>query len=735
MRLDSRAEAVIRGEDGDPFAYLGPHDAGDGRIVLRAFFPDASGIALLDESGRRVPSTPLHLKAGLFVIPVMPPLPRPYRFRVAWGATEVEVVDPYQFGPWLGDLDLHLLAEGTHERGFDRLGAHLVRMAGADGVVFAVWAPNAARVSVIGDFNLWDGRRHPMRFHPGAGLWELFIPGLGEGTLYKYEIRTKRGETLPPKADPFAFHAERPPATASIVRDTTRHGWQDQDWMAARARRDLKSEPMAIYEVHAGSWRRPLGWKAGERGWLGYDELARTLIPYVKEMGFTHIELLPVTEFPFDGSWGYQPTGLFAPTSRFGPPEAFQAFIDACHREGIGVILDWVAGHFPADPHGLAGFDGTCLYEHADPRQGFHRDWNTLIYNFGRTEVAEFLLNSALFWIERYHLDGLRVDAVASMLYRDYSRGPGEWVPNHLGGRENLEAVALLKRINTACRAKFPGIATIAEESTAWPLVSHPAAEGGLGFAFKWNMGWMHDTLRYMAEDPLNRSRHHDLLTFGLVYAFSENYILPLSHDEVVHGKRSILGRMPGDRGQRFANLRAYYGFMYAHPGKKLLFMGDEFGQEGEWNHDGSLDWPGPGDALNRGVRTLVRDLNAILRRYGALHRRDHEADGFAWIEAEDRNASVIAFERRAEGEAGREDGAHLVVVVNFTPVARRGYRIGVSAPAPYREIFNSDDVRYGGGGGGNRGPLVPEPLFCHGRAQSLALTLPPLAALYLAPA
>jgi len=732
MRHDRRADSVIRGDHGDPFSYLGPHDFGDGRSVVRVFLPGARGVELVGKEGHALPAWTSALGDGLFeiVTPALPP--RPYRLRADYGSSVAEIVDPYQFGGWLGEMDLYFLGEGTHERAYDRLGAHRIQLEGVDGVVFAVWAPNAARVSVVGDFNSWDGRRHPMRFHPGAGIWEFFMPGLEEGALYKYEIKTKTGQLLPLKADPYAFQAERAPKTASIVCGTDRHPWADRKWMEARGRHNAYAGPMAVYEVHLGSWRRRP--EEGNR-WLTYRELAETLIPYVKDMGFTHIELLPVTEFPFDGSWGYQPTGLFAPTSRFGTPEDFQAFVDACHQAEIGVILDWVAGHFPNDAHGLAEFDGTCLYEHADPRQGLHRDWDTLIYNFGRAEVANFLLNSALFWFDRYHIDGLRVDAVASMLYLDYSREPGEWIPNRFGGRENLEAVAFLRQINAACYRRFPGIAAIAEESTAWPKVSHPIEDGGLGFGFKWNMGWMHDTLRYMAEDPINRSWHQDQLTFGLVYAFTENFILPLSHDEVVHGKRSILGRMPGDRWQRFANLRAYYAFMYAHPGKKLLFMGDEFGQEREWDHDQSLDWHLLGDDLHRGIMTLVRELNALHSRLGPLHQRDHEPGGFAWIDMADRDASVIAFERRGLKEDDSREGGHIVAIMNFTPVVRHGYRVGMPAASAYEEILNSDDQRYGGSGVGNRGRLMPENQPWHGRAQSLALTLPPLAAIYLAPA
>jgi 1,4-alpha-glucan branching enzyme len=727
MRFDSEAEAIIRGDHGNPFSYLGPHELGKGRMVVRAFEPTARGIELIDGSGNVVAEQSADKHDGLFEIVIAAALRRPYRLRISCADKTEDIIDPYQFGSWLEEIDLYLLREGAHSQAYDRLGAHFVRFDDIEGVVFVVWAPNAKRVSVVADFNLWDGRRHPMRFHPTAGLWELFIPNIKEGERYKYEIKTQDGRLLPLKADPLAFSAERPPATASVVSRTDHHVWQDERWMRERARGNLHSDPITIYEVHLGSWRRRP--EEGDR-WLTYRELATTLVPYVKDLGFSHLELLPIAEFPFDGSWGYQPTALFAPTSRFGTPTDFQAFIDACHRAGIGLILDWVPAHFPNDPHGLAEFDGTKLYEHADPRQGIHRDWNTLIYNYGRAEVAAFLLNSALFWFERYHVDGLRVDAVASMLYLDYSRKPGEWIPNRHGGNENLEAVAFLKRLNESCYGGFKGITTIAEESTAWPMVSHPTHDGGLGFGFKWNMGWMHDTLSYMSEDPINRCYHHEQLTFGLLYAFTENFILPLSHDEVVHGKRSILGRMPGDRWQRFANLRAYYGFMYGHPGKKLLFMGNEFGQEREWNHDQSLDWHLLGDALHQGVLTLIRDLNNLVRARSALHQLDHERAGFEWIDASDRGASVVSFQR-----CGRDADDHVVIIVNFTPVVRENYRIGMPSGAAYTEIFNSDDPRYGGSGVANGGRLTPEALAWHGRAQSLPLTLPPLAAIYLAPA
>ncbi len=726
MQRGSEAGAIVGGYHGDPFSYLGPHPLADGRTLVRAFQPGARRATLTGLAGQAVASEQVSCSDGLFELAITGPLPHPYRLHVTYEGGSAEIVDPYQFGSWLGEMDLYLLREGTHRRTYDRLGAHLVNLENVDGVVFAVWAPNASRVSVVGDFNQWDERRHPMRLHPGAGIWEIFIPGIGEGERYKYAIRTASGGRMPMKADPFAFRAERPPATASIVCRNDHHQWHDQAWIDERGRRNLYGGPMTIYEVHLGSWRRRPD--EGNRS-LSYRELASTLVPYVRDMGFTHIEMLPIAEFPFDGSWGYQPTGMFAPTSRFGTPDEFQAFIDACHQAEIGVLLDWVPGHFPNDPHGLADFDGTKLYEHADPRRGIHRDWDTLVYNYGRTEVAEYLQTNALFWFDRFRVDGLRVDAVAAMLYLDYSRNPGEWIPNIHGGNEHLEAIAFLKRLNEACYAAFSGITTVAEESTAWPMVSRPTFDGGLGFGFKWNMGWMHDTLSYMSEDPINRAYHHEKLTFGLLYAFTENFILPLSHDEVVHGKRSILGRMPGDYWQRFANLRAYYGFMYGHPGKKLLFMGNEFAQEQEWNHDRSLDWHLLADPLHQGVMTMMRDLNNLVRQRGALHQLDHDRAGFEWIDASDRSASVISFQRN-----GRDGADPVVVVVNFTPVVRYNYRIGMPSRGPYVEIFNSDDARYGGSGVGNRGRLQPEAFRWHGRAQSLPLTLPPLAAIYLAP-
>ncbi len=599
------------------------------------------------------------------------------------------------------------------------LGAHEAWRAEEAGFVFSVWAPNARRVSVVGDFNHWDGRTHVMTHRGDCGVWELFIPGLTRGEHYKFEIEGPDGHLLPLKSDPVAFSAQVRPETASILYGEPDFAWSDAGWMKARAEGDPRKTPMSIYEVHLGSWMRVAD--EGNRP-LTYRELAEKLIPYVQDMGFSHIELLPIMEYPFDGSWGYQPVSLFAPTSRHGSPEDFQYFMEAAHAAGIGVLLDWVPGHFPIDGHGLGRFDGTHLYEHADPRQGFHQDWGTYIYNFGRAEVAAFLVANARFWLEKYHLDGLRVDAVASMLYLDYSRKAGEWIPNRYGGNENLEAIDFLRRMNETAYATAPGVMTIAEESTAWPGVSHPTYAGGLGFGFKWNMGWMHDTLRFMQQDPIHRRYHHNDLTFGLLYAFTENFILPISHDEVVHGKGSLLGRMPGDEWQRFANLRAYLGFMYGHPGKKLLFMGCEFGQVGEWNHDASLDWHVLQYPVHDGVRRLVRDLNRLYREIPALHERDCEQAGFEWICSDDSDNSVIAWLRRGETE---DDIA--VVVSNFTPVPRHEYRIGVPYPGFYREALNTDAGIYNGANIGNQGGVFADPVGSHARPHSLSLTLPPL--------
>jgi 1,4-alpha-glucan branching enzyme len=624
------------------------------------------------------------------------------------------------------EFDLHLLGESTHYRAWEKLGAHLTEIDGQAGTCFAVWAPNARHVAVVGDFNGWNPRAHPLRSLGPSGIWEGFVPGVGEGTTYKFAIHSRLHGYRVLKADPYGFGAERPPNTASVVRSLDGYPWGDGDWMRERRRRNALDAPMSIYEVHLGSWMRVP--EEGHRC-LTYREVAPKLAAYCNEMGFTHVELLPVSEHPFDGSWGYQTVGYFAPTSRFGTPKDFMYFVDTLHRHDIGVLLDWVPAHFPRDEHGLAYFDGTHLYEHADPRQGEHRDWGTLIFNYGRREVASFLLSNALYWLEVYHVDGLRVDAVASMLYLDYSRSEGEWVPNKFGGRENLDAVEFLKRFNALVYDRHPDAITIAEESTAWPMVSRPTYLGGLGFGFKWNMGWMNDTLRYASHDPVHRKYHHNDLTFSLLYAFHENFILPFSHDEVVHGKRSMRGKMPGDEWQQFANLRALYGYLFAHPGKKLLFMGSEFGQPDEWRHDQSLDWHLLEHSFYRGLQQWVRDLNTFLRRTPALFELDFEPTGFEWIDCHDSEQSVVSFIRW-----DRARTRPLACVCNFTPVPRTAYRIGVPRGGRWVEVLNSDAPAYGGGGQGNLGAVTATPVANHGHAHSLSLTLPPLAALYLSP-
>ncbi len=717
----------------DPFALLGPHPVvapGGAALVVRAFHPAASAVTLtLRPSGATIPMTRRH-PAGVFEAVVEPWEDAVWKFdyrlvvQYADGHT-VEIDDPYRYGPVLTDFDLHLLAEGTQLRAQDKLGAHTMSMGSTAGVHFAVWAPSAERVSVVGDFNGWDGRVNPMRVLLPHGVWEIFIPGVAQGARYKFEVRSRHGGAVVLKADPYAKWSEVPPLTASIVRDLDGYDWQDGEWMARR--KDLGSRldrPMSIYEVHLGSWAR-----VPEEGGrvLTYRELAERLVPYVAEMGYTHIELLPVLEHPFSGSWGYQVTGFFAPTSRFGTPEDFKAFVDACHRHDIGVILDWVPGHFPKDGHGLVWFDGTALYEHADPRQGEHTDWGTKIFNYGRNEVRSFLLSSALFWLEQYHLDGLRVDAVASMLYLDYSRQPGQWIPNRYGGRENLEAIDFLRQLNILTHGKFPGAVTVAEESTAWPAVSRPVHVGGLGFTFKWNMGWMHDMLEYIRHDPVHRRWAHNKITFSMLYAFHENFVLPFSHDEVVHGKRSMLDKMPGDVWQKFANLRVLYGYMFGHPGKKLMFMGGEFGQWREWDHDASLDWNLLDWPAHAGLRRLVRDLNTLYRAEPSLHEVDFEPAGFQWIDCNDSDNSVVSFLRRA-----RDPRDFAVIVLNFTPVPRRDYRVGVPEPGYYAERLNTDAQTYGGSNLGNEGGVEAEAAEAHGQPWSLNLLLPPLSCLVL---
>ena len=711
-------QALVEGRHGDPFAILGNHGSPDGRIV-RAFFPGARGVEVTArEDGSRLGTLDMVHPAGLFAGPVGGT--GSYRLRVQWPDAVQETEDSYSFGLLLGELDLHLIGQGTHYELGHCLGAQAMTVEGVPGVRFAVWAPNARRVSVVGDFNSWDGRRHPMRLRQQAGIWELFVPRLGPGARYKYEIIAPYGAVLPQKADPIARAAEAAPSTASIVARAEPFDWTDAGWMAERPQRQSHDAPISIYEVHAGSWLRLP--EDGNRS-LNWRELAERLIPYVEELGFTHIEFLPIMEHPFGGSWGYQPLGLFAPTGRYGTPEDFAYFVDRCHASNIGVIVDWVPAHFPTDVWGLAQFDGTALYEHADPREGFHQDWNSLIYNLGRLEVKGFLIASALEWLERYHVDALRVDAVASMLYRDYSRKAGEWIPNQYGGRENLESIEFLKHLNSIVTHREHGAIVIAEESTAWPGVSQPVENGGLGFTFKWNMGWMHDTLLYMEKDPVYRRFDHHLMTFAMVYAYSEAFVLPLSHDEVVHGKGSLIRKMPGDDWQKFANLRAYYAWMWTFPGKKLLFMGCEIAQWAEWNNDASLHWDLLDHAPHRGVQTLVADLNRLYRGGPAFHATDTQPDGFRWAVSDDSANSVFAYVRRTI------DGTeHYLVVSNMTPVPRSSYRIGVPVEGYWTEVLNTDAGLYGGSNLGNGGGVSTEAIPAHGQDMSLNLTIPPLA-------
>ena len=718
---DSEVAAIARARHADPFAVLGPH-AVKGGVVVRAFVPHAETLEARAPDGALIAVLERRDGEGVFEgLAEGAALPLAYRLRAANAGGAWDFDDPFRFGPILGPMDDYLLVEGTHRELYRRLGAHPMAHEGADGVGFAVWAPNARRVSVVGDFNAWDGRRAPMRKRVDSGLWEIFIPGLGEGGVYKYEIVGRNGRLTPLKADPFGFASELRPSTASVVARIDRFEWSDEAHVEARRSADPRRSPVSVYEVHLGSWRR-----GPDGGFLSYDAIADRLIPYVVEMGFTHIELLPITEHPLDDSWGYQPIGLFAPTRRFGDPAGFARLVNLAHRAGLGVILDWVPAHFPVDPHGLARFDGSPLYEHADPRRGFHPDWNTAIFDFGRAEVANILLASALYWLDVFHLDGLRVDAVASMLYLDYSRKPGQWLPNAEGGRENREAEAFLKRLNTLVYGLGQGAVTFAEESTSWPGVTLPVDVGGLGFGFKWNMGWMNDTLEYVSKDPIYRSHHHDKLTFGLLYAFSENFVLPLSHDEVVHGKGTILGRMPGDDWRKFAGARGYYGFMWAYPGKKLLFMGQEFGQRREWDFAGELDWWLLDHAPHRGLQATVRDLNRLYRTVPALHARDCEGEGFRWIVVDDKSQSVAAWLRF--GPSGEPPVA---VVCNFTPEPRLAYRIGLPHAGGWREIFNSDALEYGGSGLGNLGAINAVQTPSHDYPASAEIVLPPLATVY----
>jgi 1,4-alpha-glucan branching enzyme len=718
---DEDVARIIAATHHDPFSILGLHDSPEG-MVIRAFVPSVARLQALIEPDGPVLDLERRGESDFFEALVPGKKDRfAYRLHAEEKGETWEFLDPYAFGPVLGPLDDYLLVEGTHQRLYERLGAHLITHEGVDGVLFAVWAPQARRVSIVGDFNQWDGRRHTMRKRVDSGLWELFAPGLGEGTVYKYEIVGVGGNLVPLKADPFGFGSEMRPSTASIVARTDSFTWGDDAHLAWRSTADARRGPMSIYEVHLGSWRRTWG-----NAFLSYDELAEQLIPYVADMGFTHIELLPISEHPLDASWGYQPIGLFSPTRRFGDPAGFARFVDGAHRAGLSVILDWVPAHFPTDEHGLAWFDGAPLYEHPDPRRGFHPDWNTAIYDFGRREVASILTSNAMYWLDRFHVDGLRVDAVASMLYLDYSRRPGEWLPNSEGGNENRDAIRFLQSANERLYAAFPGVTMTAEESTSWPGVSHPTSTGGLGFGFKWNMGWMNDTLSYMTRNPVHRRWHHDKLTFGLLYAFSENFILPISHDEVVHGKGSVVNKMPGDEWQQFANARAYYGFMWGYPGKKLLFMGQEFGQRNEWNFDVSLDWWVLEYAYHRGVQSLVRDLNQLHREKPALHARDCEPEGFQWIVADDHLHSVFAWVRW--GGPGTKP---IAVVSNFTPEQRRNYRIGLPYRGSWKEILNTDAPIYGGSGIGNLGSVTAFGHPSHGFPASAEITVPPLATVY----
>ncbi len=718
-------EAIINGYHSDPFSVLGPHPVESG-VVIRAFLPQAMSVEVVDNGSYFVMDR-IH-EDGLFETVLSGvSFPVDYHLNIElYDASYQQIDDPYCFGPQLSEQDRYLHAEGTLLQMYESMGAHLHEANGRSGTLFTVWAPSALRVSVIGDFNKWDGRRHPMRLHPGSGIWELFIPDLGEGSLYKYEIKTRYKDFTVAKSDPVGFASQMRPNTASVVWNIDKYNWKDASWMTNREHQQSVHQPISVYEAHLGSWRTKE--VNGEWHWLTYQELAQQLIPYVKDLGYTHIELLPVSEYPFDGSWGYQVTGYFAPTSRYGDPEDFMAFVDACHQAGIGLILDWVPAHFPTDEHGLGFFDGTHLYEHADPRKGAHPDWGTYIFNYGRNEVSQFLISNALFWLDKYHIDGLRVDAVASMLYLDFSREPGEWVPNQYGGRENIAAIDFIRKFNDEVHKHFPGALTIAEESTSWGGVTHPTADNGLGFDLKWNMGWMHDTLQYMKNEPIYRAYHQGALTFSLLYAFSEKFMLPFSHDEVVHLKRSMLDKMPGDVWQKFANLRLLYGYQWSHPGKKLLFMGSEFGQWQEWSEARSLDWHLlESDAKHKGLQRLVRDLNHMYRHEAALHELDDSWEGFAWIDYRDSLRSILAYARISP-----ETNEKIVIICNFTPVVRHDYRIGVPDPGVYKEIFNSDAEIYGGSNVLNNKPLASTPVNWNNLGQSVLLTLPPLGCVYL---
>ena len=726
-----RIGALIDGNLENPFELLGPHEVeyqGRKALAIRAFLPGTRQVWMVDGAHKITrPMRQIHPAVVYETLcPIEHPVGSDYQLRITSECGEVITMhDPYAFPSYFSDFDLHLMSEGNHQLAYERLGAQVRTIDTVRGTNFAVWAPNAAAMSVVGDFNHWNGRRHPMRKHIPSGIWELFVPDVHAGTKYKYRVRSASGETMD-KSDPFGFAAELPPCTASIVSDMSTYEWQDGDWMERRAKTNLLEKPISVFELHLGSWRRN-----NERlnGWMNYREIAQQLVAYCLEMGFTHVELLPISEHPYTGSWGYQTVGYYSVTSRYGSPDDFKYFVDHCHRNNIGVILDWVPAHFPRDGHGLRRFDGTALYEHEDPRQGEHPDWGTLIFNYDRNEVRNFLISNAMFWFDKYHVDGLRVDAVASMLYLDYSRKDGEWIPNPHGGRENIGAISLLKEFNCEAHRRFPGVLTIAEESTAWQGVSHPTDAGGLGFSLKWNMGWMNDTLRYMRKDPIHRCHHHNELTFSLIYAFHENFTLPLSHDEVVHGKRSLLDQMPGDLWQKFANLRLLYSYMWTHPGKKLLFMGSEFGQWGEWNHESGLQWELLQWDTHRGVQRMMADLNRLYQREPALYEVDFRSQGFEWIDCCNAGDSSLSYLRR-----GLNVDDYLIIVANFTPVPRSHFRVGVPEAAWYDEIFNSDSQYYGGSNIGNFPGIQARALPAHGRPHSIEMLVPPLGLTILKP-
>ncbi|MEM7453854.1 MAG: 1,4-alpha-glucan branching protein GlgB [Planctomycetota bacterium] len=722
-----KIERIIRGQSDAPGEILGRTDVsenGHDLTVICAFVPDADRVYVVSSNGKVLQEMRLVHEQGFYRAVCASEIygkdAGRYRLRVEKDNQMMTVHDPYSFESILSEMDLHLIGEGNHEEIYDRLGAQLRTIDGVQGVNFAVWAPNAAGISLVGSFNDWDGRRHPMRKHQGSGIWEIFIPEVGPGATYKFRLTDIHGRKID-KSDPFGFQSELPPRTASIVVDINEYAWSDDKWMQKRAQSDSLDQPMSVYEVHLGSWRQD---EQHEHGWFNYRELAHQLVDYCKEMNFTHLELLPISEHPYTGSWGYQTVGYFAATSRYGTPDDFKYFVDYCHQNDIGVIIDWVPAHFPKDGHGLARFDGTALYEHADPRQGYHPDWDTLIFNYDRNEVRNFLISNAMFWLDKYHIDGLRVDAVASMLYLDYSRNEGEWIPNKYGGRENLGAIEFLKEMNTRVHGAYPGVLTIAEESTAWSGVSRPVYSGGLGFSLKWNMGWMNDTLRYMRHDSVHRKYHHDELTFSLIYAFSENFMLPFSHDEVVHGKGSLLDQMPGDAWQKFANLRLLYTYMWTHPGKKLNFMGNEWGQWNEWNCDEALQWDLLEWDTHKGLQKLVSDLNRVYREQPALYDADFESGGFEWIDCQNRESSSISYLRRTK------DASEFVLVsCNFTPVVHEGFRLGVPEPGEYQEIFNSDSSHYSGTNVGNGSAIKAEQIEAHGRKWSIEIALPPIGA------